>query len=664
MPRQIIKVGKYDIIGLIARGGMGAVYKARHPTLKRYVILKQLTLRGGTGFIMRFKREASLMIDFRNDHIVQVYDHFKEGSSYYIAMEYVDGISLDKLIEIKGYLSNEAAVLILAEICKGLKYAHDKEVIHRDIKPANILISREGEVKLVDFGIATSKEADDDGLTKAGMTLGTPAYMSPEQIADTRKVDKRADIYSMGVVLYEMITGEKPFPSGFTAEAISLINKGIYTKPQKLNPSTPGIFKHIIKKSMNHKVSKRYKDIQHILNMISKYTRKYKGQKDINDDIKKYLSGSEITFPAGLVVGKKKRSPAFKIVLGLIALAVVSLGGWNFYHQGYYYEYFKNREFGSIEIRTSIPEGYYKDPELIYTFSRLTNLTPVEGEDKDRYDYMLTPPGKGLLFQMKDIFTKNKEAINPEENILTTSAIYLPAGSYSLELYLENYKYYKTFYLNPRVVQKQSVDTYEKKLLQFELKHPESKPVSLAPRVYDSVTGESLYKKTDISFYLDKEKKWIDWKKYNSSQRLQRYLLSQLKSGKSYSFKFHAPSYYPETVRFYVESDLDSARLEVSLSREPGKLVIDSDFEGLELLIDNQKENYLGEKKKEFVRYGETISGSKEFMLPDGDYMLTVMRDKRHMENYQFTIYSKKSTGVKISYDKDNKKISILQIKL
>ncbi|MBA7672772.1 Serine/threonine-protein kinase PrkC [subsurface metagenome] len=108
MPRQIIKVGKYDIIGLIARGGMGAVYKARHPTLKRYVILKQLTLRGGTGFIMRFKREASLMIDFRNDHIVQVYDHFKEGSSYYIAMEYVDGISLDKLIEIKGYLSNEA----------------------------------------------------------------------------------------------------------------------------------------------------------------------------------------------------------------------------------------------------------------------------------------------------------------------------------------------------------------------------------------------------------------------------------------------------------------------------------------------------------------------------------------------------------------------------
>ena len=203
MPKQITKVGKYNIVELIAKGGMGALYKAKHPTLKRFVILKQLTLRGGSGFILRFKREASLMIDFRNERIVQVYDHFREGSSYYIAMEYVEGKSLDKLIEERGFISNEAAVLIFTEICKGLKYAHDKGVIHRDIKPANILISNEGEVKLVDFGIATSKEGDDDGLTKAGMTLGTPAYMSPEQIADTRKVDKRADIYSMGVVFYE-----------------------------------------------------------------------------------------------------------------------------------------------------------------------------------------------------------------------------------------------------------------------------------------------------------------------------------------------------------------------------------------------------------------------------------------------------------------------------
>src|SRR4030042_3689973 len=174
------KIGKYQIIGKIGTGGMGAVYKAKHPTLKRVVILKQLTLRGSTSLIERFKREARIMLDLRYDNIVQVYDHFKEGNFYYIAMEFVDGIALDRLVHNRRYLSNEAAILIFTEVCKGLKYAHDRHIIHRDIKPANILISKEGEVKITDFGIATSKEDETFGLTRAGTTLGTPAYMPPE----------------------------------------------------------------------------------------------------------------------------------------------------------------------------------------------------------------------------------------------------------------------------------------------------------------------------------------------------------------------------------------------------------------------------------------------------------------------------------------------------
>ena len=133
------------------------------------------------------------MLDLRNDNIVQVYDHFKEGNYYYIAMEYVDGIALDRLVHKRRYLSNEAAILIFTEVCKGLKYAHDRHIIHRDIKPANVLISKYGEVKLTDFGIATSKEDERFGLTRAGTTLGTPAYMPPEQIVNSKNVDKRAE---------------------------------------------------------------------------------------------------------------------------------------------------------------------------------------------------------------------------------------------------------------------------------------------------------------------------------------------------------------------------------------------------------------------------------------------------------------------------------------
>ena len=204
-------IDKYEVISKLCEGGMSAVYKAVHPTLNRNVIIKQLKVRGSAAFVERFKREARIMMDFRNEHIVQVYDHFKAGSSYYLVMEFVDGTNLESIIKEKKFIPNEMAVIIFSEICKALKYAHDKDVIHRDIKPSNILISKEGVVKLVDFGIAMSKEDSEDGLTSAGMAIGTPAYMSPEQIADTKNVDKRTDIYSMGVMFTKWLPDRNLF---------------------------------------------------------------------------------------------------------------------------------------------------------------------------------------------------------------------------------------------------------------------------------------------------------------------------------------------------------------------------------------------------------------------------------------------------------------------
>ena len=251
------KIGKYLIKNKIAEGGMGAIYKATHPTLKKDVILKKLTLRGNSAIVERFKREAQLMLEFSNDNIVQVYDHFREGSSYYIVMEYIDGISLAKLIEKKRFLPNETALLIFREVCKALHYAHAKGVIHRDIKPDNVLISKSGEVKLTDFGIARSEDCDEECLTSAGMTLGTPTYMSPEQIDDSSKVDRRSDIYSMGVVLYVMTTGKSPFPSNLVPQTINAIQKGKYIRPEKLNPQIFSIIKRIVKKSMHCKIKRR-----------------------------------------------------------------------------------------------------------------------------------------------------------------------------------------------------------------------------------------------------------------------------------------------------------------------------------------------------------------------------------------------------------------------
>ncbi|MBN2323685.1 MAG: serine/threonine protein kinase [Spirochaetes bacterium] len=667
MPKPLIKVGKYDIVKKIAKGGMGAVYLAKHPTLKRFVILKQLTLRGGGGFVQRFKREASLMIDFRDEHIVPVYDHFKVGSSYYIAMEYVDGTSLDRLIEESGGLSNEAALLIFSEICRGLKYAHDKDVIHRDIKPANVLISKQGEVKLTDFGIATSKEAEEEGLTKIGMTLGTPAYMSPEQIADTSKVDMRADIYSMGVMFYEMLTGKKPFPSRFSPDVIDKISKGIYVNPKKINPTIPRAFLRIIKRTMNCKVNKRYKDLGSVLNILDRYTKKYKGQREINADVRRYLEGNEITLPTTMKVGKKRHKRGgilIGVTVGLAALTVLFLGGLFCYYKGYVYEYLRAREYGKLEITASIPQDYFKEARLIYAYALLTCLDETDAEAEGsgpEYHYRLTPKREGFLYPiLKEQASEEEDAATgPDEALLSTGDLYLRAGNYELVLYLENGKHIMRFYLYPRVLQRENLDTEDKRNLAFRVPISVKKQITIDHRVSDSETGMSLYDEADIDFYLAEQDRWLDWKFYHSNRRLAEYLASKLQSGERYRFRYSADGYYDVETEFYVETSLDSAVSEVGLIRKSGTLVVESDYEGLDILIDNRAESYIGVQKKQFVRYEDTTLEPKKFPLSEGTYAITVGRGKRTVQNAQFRIVGEKTTRVRVTYDPGEKSIGL-----
>ncbi|MDB6058610.1 MAG: prkC 34 [Verrucomicrobiales bacterium] len=199
-----------EILAFIGQGGMGAVYKARQPMLDRYVALKILPPEAatGAGFTERFTREARALARLNHPNIVGVHEFGQSGGYHYLMMEFVDGANLREM-ERAQRLSPEQALAIVPKICDALQYAHDEGVVHRDIKPENILVDKKGRVKIADFGIAKILGAEQSHAHLTGV-VGTPHYMAPEQIEKPQTVDHRADIFSVGVVFYEMLTGELP----------------------------------------------------------------------------------------------------------------------------------------------------------------------------------------------------------------------------------------------------------------------------------------------------------------------------------------------------------------------------------------------------------------------------------------------------------------------
>lgn len=207
------KLPGYDILGVLGRGGMGVVFKARQKALDRIVALKVLppAMAAAPGFSERFVREAKAMARLAHPNIVAVHEFGESGGLFYLVLEYVDGVNVREAMR-TGAIAPKDALAIVPQICDALQYAHDRGVVHRDVKPENVLIARDGRVKIADFGLAklADREIGDVSLTGASQVMGTLHYMAPEQWERPKEVDHRADIYSLGVVFYEMLTGELP----------------------------------------------------------------------------------------------------------------------------------------------------------------------------------------------------------------------------------------------------------------------------------------------------------------------------------------------------------------------------------------------------------------------------------------------------------------------
>ncbi|MGH8051873.1 MAG: serine/threonine-protein kinase, partial [Arenimonas sp.] len=205
-------IGHYEIVSELGRGGMGVVYKGYEPALTRYVAIKELSpaLAHDQTLVERFLREARSMASLNDPHIIQIYLIGQDNNQPFFVMEFVDGESLSAVIKREGRLQVGDALKILHQSAKGLSVAHERGVIHRDIKPGNLMLSQRGQIKIADFGIALANHDFNSKLTGTGEFVGTPGYLSPE-VCLGKMVDQRSDIFALGIVLFEMLTGRTPF---------------------------------------------------------------------------------------------------------------------------------------------------------------------------------------------------------------------------------------------------------------------------------------------------------------------------------------------------------------------------------------------------------------------------------------------------------------------
>jgi serine/threonine protein kinase/tetratricopeptide (TPR) repeat protein len=249
--------GRYKIIEELGKGGMGKVYKAQDTDLKEKVAIKLLKpeIAADKKTIERFRNELKFARKIRHKNVCQMFDLNKEKGAHYITMEYVDGKDLKSMIRMMGQSSSGKTISIAKQVCDGLVEAHKLGVVHRDLKPQNIMVDEEGNARIMDFGIARSIK--EKGITAAGVMIGTPEYMSPEQV-EGKEVDQRSDIYSLGVILYEMVTGRVPF-EGDTPFTIGVKHKSEEPKdPKELNAQLPEDLNLVILRCLEKDKEKRY----------------------------------------------------------------------------------------------------------------------------------------------------------------------------------------------------------------------------------------------------------------------------------------------------------------------------------------------------------------------------------------------------------------------
>jgi len=306
-----VKAGRYEILGELGRGAMGVVYRATDPVIGRTVAVKTIRLsEEGTGLsrpelLSRFQTEARAAGLLTHPNIVVVYDAGEENGLYYITMELIEGKSLQALLDSGHSFPIPRVLRIMEQTCSALQFAHERSIVHRDIKPANLMLTADDTVKVTDFG--TAKILQFGTVQQTTHVMGTPSYMSPEQVKG-RPVDGRSDIFSLGVLLYEILTGEKPFPGQSITTVIYKIVNEEPIPPRTLNPSIHQGLNDIVMRALAKEPEVRYQSCRELLEDLRNYRALVPSERSPDATLISPRSGSP--FPLGIAGGNPQLTPS------------------------------------------------------------------------------------------------------------------------------------------------------------------------------------------------------------------------------------------------------------------------------------------------------------------------------------------------------------------